>query len=89
MQVNAFNEKQKTVLVAYNTVALQSMTDAADELQENKDEQGISDVTVSCDGIWQKWDHSSLNGVVTVISSDSGKCLDDRVMTKTCKACQS
>ena len=89
MQVNAFNEKQKTILVAYNTVALQSMTDAADELQENKDEQGISDVTVSCDGIWQKWDHSSLNGVVTVISSDSGKCLDDRVMTKTCKACES
>ena len=54
MQKNAFNEKQKTVLVAYNTVALQSMINAADELQENKDEQGISDVTMSCDGIWQK-----------------------------------
>ena len=52
MQVNAFNETQKTVLEAYNTVALQSMTDAVDELQENKDEQGISDVTVSCDGSW-------------------------------------
>ena len=52
-QVNVFNEKQKTVLEAYNTVALQSMTHAADELQENKDEQGISDVTVSCDGSWQ------------------------------------
>ena len=31
-QVNVFNEKQKTVLEAYNTVALQSMTHAADEL---------------------------------------------------------
>ena len=47
-------KNKKTVLEAYNTVALQSMTHAADELQENKDEQGISDVTVSCDGSWQK-----------------------------------
>ena len=44
---------------------------------------------MSCDGSWQKRGHSSLNGVVTVISSDSGKCLDYRVMTKTCKACES
>ena len=55
MQMNAFNETQKTVLEAYNTTALQSMTDAADELQENNDEQGISDGIVSCDGSWQKW----------------------------------
>ena len=54
MQVNALNETQKTVLEAYNTVALQSMTNATDVLQENKDEQGISKVTVSCDGSWQK-----------------------------------
>ena len=54
--------KHKTVLEAYNTVALQSMTDAAGELEENMDEQGISDVTVSCDGFWQKQGHSSLNG---------------------------
>ena len=32
---------------------------------------------------------SSLNGLVTVISSDSGKCFDYCVMTKTCKACES
>ena len=88
MQINAFNETQKTVLEAYNAVALQSMTDAVDELQKNKDEQGISDVTVSCDGSWQKRGQSSLNGVVTVISSGSGKCLDYRVMIKTCKACE-
>ena len=54
MQVNAFNETQKTVSEACNTVALQSMTNATDVLQENKDEQGISEVTVSCDGSWQK-----------------------------------
>ena len=75
MQVNAFNEIQKTILEVCNTVALQSMTDAVDEQQQNKDEQGISDVTVFCDGSCQKRGHSFLNGVVTGISSDSGKCL--------------
>ena len=41
-------KQKKSVLEAYNTVALQSLTDAAaDELQENKDEQDISDITVS------------------------------------------
>ena len=45
MQVNAFNETQNFFGgVQYCAVALQSMTDAADELQENKDEQGILDV---------------------------------------------
>ena len=87
IQVNAFDETQKTVLQAHNTVALQSMTVVVDELQENKDEQGISDVTVSCDDSWQRWGDPSLNGVVTRISSDSGKWLDYRVMTKICKAC--
>ena len=81
---SAFNETQKTVFEADNTVALQSMTDdAADELQGNKDEQGISDGTGYCDGSWQKWGHSSLNGTVTKISSDSGKYLDYRVIVKT------
>ena len=84
MQEDASNETQKTVSEAYDTVALQSLTDAADEMQESKDEQGISDVTESRDGSWQKRCRSSLNGVVTAISSDSGKCLDYRVMTKTC-----
>ena len=40
-------KQKKSVLEAYNTVALQSLTDAvADELQKNKDEQDISDITV-------------------------------------------
>ena len=33
--------------------------------------------------------HSSLSGIVRVISSNSNKCIDYRIMTKTCKACQS
>ena len=49
----------------------------------------ISDITVSGDGSWQKRGHSSLNGVVTIIASDSAKCLDYRVLSKTCNACKS
>ena len=33
--------------------------------------------------------HSSLNGIVRVISSNSNKCIDYRIMTKTFKTCQS
>ena len=47
------------------------MTYAADELQENKDEQGISDVIVSCKGSWQKRGHCSLNGVTLVLLLDN------------------
>ena len=71
MQVNAFNETQKNCFRGIQCcVALQSMTYAADELQENKDEQGISDVIMSCKGSWQKRGHSSLNGVTLVLLLD-------------------
>ena len=89
MQVGAFNETQKNIAKAYNVVATESMIAATDQLKENVDDQGITDITVSCDGTWQKRGHSSLNGIVTVISSNSNKCIDYRIMTKTCKACQS
>ena len=65
------------------------MIAATDQLKENVDDQGITDITVSCNGTWQKRGHASLNGIVTVISSNSNKCIDYRIMTKTCKACQS
>ena len=43
---------------------------------------------MSVDGTWQKRGFSPLNGIVTVISSDSKKCLDYEVMYKVCKACE-
>ena len=89
MQVGVFNETQKNIAKAYNVVATESMIAAADQLKENVDDQGISDITASCNGTWQKRGHSLLNGIVTVISSSSNKCIDYRIMTKTCKACQS
>ena len=42
---------------------------------------------VSVDGTWQKRGHSSFNGVVTAISTLTGKCIDAVVLSKRCKGC--
>ena len=49
---------------------------------------GVSDVSVSVDGIWQKRGFSSLNGVVAAISIDTGKVVDCEIMARYCKACK-
>ena len=43
---------------------------------------------VSIDGTWQKRGYSSHNGVVTVISLDTQKCLDVEVLSDKCQECQ-
>ena len=48
----------------------------------------VHDVDVSIDGTWQRRGHSSPNGITTVSSADSGKCIDFQVLTKSCKSCQ-
>ena len=72
-------------LVAAAEVAKTSMTKAAEELQETSDN---GDISVSVDGTWQRRGHASHNGVVTVISVDTGKCLDYEVLSNTCKSCE-
>ena len=84
MQAVACNNTQKEVAESSRTVANSSMLKAADDLKQTS-----SDVAVSCDCSWQKREFSPLNGLVTVISVDSGKCLDFRVKTKKCTACSS
>ena len=40
----------------------------------------------SADGIWQRKGFTSLNGVTTGISIDSGKLLDTVILSKSCKS---
>ena len=80
----AYNNTQKGVAESYRTVANSSMLKVADELKQTS-----SDVAMSCDGSWQQRVFSSLNGLATVISIDSGKRLDFRVKKKKCIACSS
>jgi hypothetical protein len=72
-------------------VAEETMTEAAQELKESKGEQvdNIVNISVSCDGSWQRRGFSSLNGSFTAISVDSGKIIDTEVMSRYCKGCKS
>jgi hypothetical protein len=48
---------------------------------------GDKDNSVIYDGTWQKRSHTSLNGVITVTSLDTGKVLDIEFMSKYCNKC--
>lgn len=72
---------------AAKSVATKSMLDAAAELHKNSSEL-ITQCAVSCDGTWQRRGHASLNGCVTTLSIDTGKCLDVAILTKVCHGCQ-
>ena len=71
------------------------MKSASDELCDMaiNDELGqkneVADIVVSCDGTWQRQGFSFLNGIVTIIASDTGKCVDYRVKSKQCASCTS
>ena len=47
----------------------------------------VEDIAVSFDGTWAKRGHTSLYGVVFVLSVDTGEVLDYCIMSKFCKAC--
>ena len=42
----------------------------------------VVNIMISADGTWQRRGFSSLNGVVTIIANNIGKCIDYRVKTK-------
>ena len=65
---------QKNIVDAYNNIASQSMISTANEKEGTRDENGICDITVSCDGTWQKRGYNS------------GKCIDYRMRTKNCQS---
>ena len=89
MSSKAYNNMVDNMRDVYVETAMQSMRKAADELKSKGNDDGEPvDCTVSIDGTWQRRGFSSLNGIVTAISSDSKKCLDYEVLSKTCKACE-
>lgn len=50
-------------------------------------EESLYDIAVSGDGTWRKRGFSSSYGVVTAMSTITGKALDCEVMSKECKQC--
>ena len=50
-------------------------------------DESLEDIAVSFDGTWAKRGHTSLFGVVFVLSVDTGEVLDYYVLSKYCKTC--
>ena len=86
---NAYSRHNKALMEATKKVAGESMQAAASEVRHLKgSNDDIVNCGVSCDGTWQRRGHSSINGCVTVLSMDTGKCLDVEVLSKVCHACK-
>ena len=65
-------------------VAEKGMSMAASKLRGTVDRAYVG---VSVDGTWQHKGFTSLNGVITTISIDSGKVLDTAILSQSCKGC--
>ncbi|GFT97194.1 uncharacterized protein TNCV_3858491 [Trichonephila clavipes] len=77
-----FSKYNKMLLGATKDVCDATMKNAVKEaVQEN---QNIRDIPVAVDGTWQKRGYSSMNGVVTVTSVDTGKVIDTEILSKHC-----
>ncbi|GFO00154.1 opsin-3 [Plakobranchus ocellatus] len=63
---------------------------AAKELKEKKGYEAAVDYSVSVDGTWQRKGHASHHGVVTIMSVDTGKCLDVETLSNdwNCQHCE-
>ncbi|KAJ4449706.1 hypothetical protein ANN_01110 [Periplaneta americana] len=78
------NDKNSVSDNAVSEVALESMSNA---VREAVSESNSTHLTVACDGTWQKRGHTSLNGVVTTTSVNTGKVLDVHTLSKSCNIC--
>ena len=83
----SFTAMNHEIASCYANVASESTHQAVREIRSENGEDEICDIGVSCDGTWQKRGYSSLNGIVTVISIDTGKAIDYEVMVKKCAQC--
>ena len=93
MTFNNYNKIVLNLTIAAKSVAENTIIDAAQELKDLKSNHlvlnsipdhlpDVTDVAVSCDGTWQRRGYSSNNGIVSVISMETGKVLDVEAMNK-------
>ena len=57
-------------------------------LGENIAIEQTADIDITADGAWQRRGYASLNGVVTIIEKDSGKCINFKTRSKKCGMCE-
>ena len=83
----SYNHCNNALANAAKNVALSTMKEAGMELHKDCNDEVVP-CRVSCDGTWQRRGYSSLNGCVTTISADTGKCIDVEVLSKVCHGCK-
>ena len=74
MAYPTYREMNKDIALCYSNVATDSMLQTVQEIKGD-DEEAICDIAVSCDGTWRQRGYSSLNGIVTAVSVETGKPL--------------
>ena len=89
MNKNSYRDHVKALRVATESVAKESMSRAASEVKEfyEPNEESLYDIAMSGDGTWRKRGFLSSYGVVTAMSTVTGKALDSEEMSKECKQC--
>ena len=85
MTVMNCNNISNNIRDSAKQIAERSMNNAAVELKRGKNM--VIDIGVSLDGSWQRRGFSSMNGVVTAISIDTGKIIDIESMSRYCRQC--
>ena len=85
-QPTAYRAWNIALAKAAKTVAVKTMKDAANRIGNNQLKE-VNQCAVSCDGTWQRREHSSMNGCVT-ISMENEKCLDVEVLSKVFHGCR-
>ena len=89
LRLSSWQFHMKAIEMAGKSVAKDSMDKADDEVR--KDGETISDVTVSCDGTWQRRGFASKNGIWTVLIVDgpagSSKVIDTCTLSNYCDSC--
>ena len=83
----AYRAQESVLDGAVQKVACETMSEAASEICATSDGDEYVETEVSADGTWQKRGYSSLHGVATIMSMDTGKVLDTEILSQFCKAC--
>ena len=86
MDKKAYKKSFNHLYRAYSAVSLKSLESAASQVIGIADDQGVTNVTASFDGTWQRRGYSSLNRVVSCISNR--KVVDYEVLSKVCNQCK-
>ena len=91
MTNNNYDKIVGVIATNIKSVAEETMSEACVDIRNNVlpdvNDDVIVNTVISCEGSWLRRGCSSINGVVTIVSMDSGKILDCEQMSRYCKGC--